>query len=472
VEVAGGQGASFLVFLVIARTIGPADYGIFALALSLLTLLTIVQYYGFADAIIQRTQIDNRFLDTVFWCDVVLALCLVAIAQVAAQPAARLFASPLLEPLIRVLSIVCLLQALVTVPTALCRRALQNQVLAVRTALSYVIGGSVGIVMAVRGYSVWALVVPQLVQYVVIFFVLNLWTEWRPGLRFSRGELRDLIRFAGHFMFANGLRLSTDRISQVAVGLFADPVGVGCFALALRIISTANGLTNHPVERVTLPVLSRFANDLPAFRETYQKMILVVNSVWAPAATGLGISAPILIRVFFGEHWVPAGPVLQAMCFTAPTLGLWTLNGQALSALGQPERFTRLALIQVVLACIAFPIAGYFGIVTAGAAWSFLSLLLVPLHLRAIRRACDMPLRPILSDWLRVAVSTGVMLAVAWTVSEWLYAGIASLAVGLAAGSLVYLMLLQFVLMPGYVGRILSLLRYAARPKQPATPGP
>src|ERR1700722_11797429 len=75
VELGGGQGASFLVFLVIARMIGPAEYGIFALALSLLTLLTIVQYYGFADAIIQRTEIDPGFLDTVFWCDVILSLC-------------------------------------------------------------------------------------------------------------------------------------------------------------------------------------------------------------------------------------------------------------------------------------------------------------------------------------------------------------------------------------------------------------
>ena len=145
----------------------------------------------------RKVDSDPSFLDTVFWCDVILSLCLVAIAQVVAQPAARLFASPLLEPLIRVLSLVCLLQALVTVPTALCRRALRIQVLAARTALSYVVGGGVGIVMALRGYGVWALVVSQLVQYVVILLVLNLRTDWRPELRFRYGELCELVRFAG-----------------------------------------------------------------------------------------------------------------------------------------------------------------------------------------------------------------------------------------------------------------------------------
>jgi hypothetical protein len=87
-------------------------------------------------------------------------------------------------------------------------------------------------------------------------------------------------------------------------------------------------------------------------------------------------------------------------------------------------------------------------------------------------QAADLQLRPILSDWLRVTASSGVMLAVTWTLSERLQAGFASLTVGLAAGVLVYLLLLQFVLMPGYVGRMLSLLRYATSPEQPAAPHP
>src|SRR5438309_9863716 len=118
VDLAGGQGSSFLVFLVLARVIGPAQYGVFAIAISMIGLLTIFQYYGFADAIVQRTAVDEGFLDTVFWCDVALAVLLVIVAQATALPLARLFGAPLLEPVIRALSVICVLQALVTVPTA------------------------------------------------------------------------------------------------------------------------------------------------------------------------------------------------------------------------------------------------------------------------------------------------------------------------------------------------------------------
>lgn len=464
VDLAGGQGSAFLVFLVLARVIGPAQYGVYALALSLLTLLAIFQYYGFAEAIVQRAKVDDSFLDTVFWCDLVLAFCLIGVAQAAALPAARLFDVPLLEPVIRWLSIICLLQALVTVPTALCRRALQMQVLAARTLLSYAIGGIVGIAMALHGYGVWALVASQIVQYVVILLVMGWRLPWRPRLRFSRAALGELAGFAGHFMIGNGIKLSADRISPLLVGMFVNAEGVGCYALASRMLVFAIIVTNSPIERVTLPVLSRFAHDLPSFRETYRKMVLVVNSVWTPVATGLGATATVLLPPLFGARWVEAGPVLQAMCFTAPTLGLWYLNGQALAALGQPQRFTRLAVAYLALTCVAFPLSAYFGIVAAGWTWAGLSLFMVPLHLRAIKRACGLPVRLVLSDWSRVTVSAGVMLAVIVVVRERLQEGNLSTGIALAAGVAAYIVLLEFVLLPGHVGRMLALIRNKATP--------
>jgi O-antigen/teichoic acid export membrane protein len=227
-------------------------------------------------------------------------------------------------------------------------------VFAARTMLSYAAGGAVGIAMALHGNGVWALVGSQLAQYVVILLVMSWRSPWRPGIRASRAALRELWQFSGHFMIGNGIKLSADRISPLIVGLYVNAEAVGCYALASHILLTAIVVTNSPIERVTLPVLSRFAHDLPAFRSTYRKMVLVVNSIWMPVATGLGAIAPLLLPPLFGDRWAAAGLVLQAMCCTAPTLGLWYLSGQALAALGQPQRFTRLAVVYVTLVCVAF----------------------------------------------------------------------------------------------------------------------
>ena len=55
-------------------------------------------------------------------------------------------------------------------------------------------------------------------------------------------------------------------------------------------------------------------------------------------------------------------PVLRVMCFACFTMPLWNFTGQALSALGQPQYFARLALAQLVLAAASFAIAANFGL--------------------------------------------------------------------------------------------------------------
>jgi hypothetical protein len=86
---------------------------------------------------------------------------------------------------------------------------------------------------------------------------------------------------------------------------------------------------------------------------------------------------------------------------------------------------------------------------------------MVPLHLRTLNRVCGLPLRAILSDWSRVTLSTVVMLAITLAVLEQLPPGIPALVVALGAGSLAYVLLLELVLLPGYVGRMIMLLRGA-----------
>jgi polysaccharide transporter, PST family len=156
------------------------------------------------------------------------------------------------------------------------------------------------------------------------------------------------------------------------------------------------------------------------------------------------------------------------MSFMSPTLGLWFLSGQALAALGQPRKLTRLSLCYVALAFIAFPLSSYIGIVPAGAAWAILSALMVPLHLATLNRVCGLPLGPILSDWWRVTLSSVVMLAVILAVLGHIGPSIVSLILALCMGSLIYVLLLELVLLPGYAGRMIRLLRDAANSGRPA----
>ena len=118
----------------------------------------------------------------------------------------------------------------------------------------------------------------------------------------------------------------------------------------------------------------------------------------------------------------------------------------------------------LAVACVAFPISAHFGIVTAGWTWAGLSLLMVPLHLGAIKHASGLSLRLVLSDWSRVAVSAAVMLVVIMGMRQRMPEGVASAGVALGAGVATYVLLLELVMLPGHVGRMLALVTNKASP--------
>ena len=180
----GMRAIDFLVFLILARLLGPEAFGLIALATVYLAFLSVFIDQGFSDVIIQREEITDRHLDTAFWTGIFIALLLILVSIFAADVVANIFNEPDLAPIIRVLSISFLLMAVRGTQQAILQRNLQFKPLAIRSLLASLIGGVVGIVFALLNFNVWSLVVQYLTAVAV--GVLELWkvSDWRPKLRF------------------------------------------------------------------------------------------------------------------------------------------------------------------------------------------------------------------------------------------------------------------------------------------------
>src|SRR4051812_13297643 len=97
-DVIGRQGIPFVVFLVIARIIGPGEYGQFALAMAFVGLLNVVIFQGIADALIRVEKLGEHHISTAFWMNFALASLIFLLVQVLAGWVAELYRAPDLEP--------------------------------------------------------------------------------------------------------------------------------------------------------------------------------------------------------------------------------------------------------------------------------------------------------------------------------------------------------------------------------------
>lgn len=457
-DVGSSQVLSLALYVVFARILTPADYGVFSLAMAITGVANIVLLQGVSEAVIQRGTVDEDHLSTAFWGILAVGVVITMVLLAAARPLADVFAAPALAPVVRWMSLLCILRALVAVHGGLCRRSLRFAVFATRAVLAYVVGGGAGIVLALAGHGVWALVASQLGQAGVILVVMWTAIDWRPRWRFSWPAFVELVRFCRHYMTATAISGCADKTDNLVIGLFLDVTAVGYYSLALKVVQTLSMLTVGPMRQVLMPVLSRLVGDRTAFAEQYVRMVTATNAAWLPLSVAVGVTAPTLLPLTFGGHWGGAIPVLQAMCLAAPTMALWNLSGEALSSFGRPDLYVRLAVIQLVLATALFAAASPFGIVAVGGAWALVSALMVPFSVVALRRRCRLPVGSLFGDAVRLAACGLAMAAAMVGVAQTGPGPVSSMLIQVAVGAGVYVLLVELLLMPGYISRTVRLV--------------
>ena len=455
VEVLGAQGIPFVIFLVIARIIGPEEYGAFTLAITFVSVLNIIIFQGVAEALIRLEEPDERYLSTAFWMNLSLAFGIFVLVQFLSPLIADVFDAPVIEDVLRWIALLGPLQAMISVQGALFRRDLNMAVLARRTLSGRTLGGAIGIGMAITGWGIWSLVAVQLAQALVSIIVVWKASSWRPRFIFDASYCHELTRFGSHFISASLATSLSSRLDSLLVGFFFGAHAAGYYALGSRIMEMVITVLLTPMKALVMPVLSRVANNQKSFAEAYTEMVTLSYVVWTPALLTLGAAARFLIPTFFGGAWEVTIDVLEAMSLAAFTLPLWYFAGQALSALGKTSMFLQLATAQVVLVTLCVTVGAQFSLVGVGLAWSASSAFLVPLCLFMLQKACGLHWRSGILPGLRIGAAGLGFISCVFAVEFWAayqsWSALMSCSVGIGLGLIVYLAMLEFMLLPGYV---------------------
>ena len=375
----GRQAIAFIVFALLARLLAPEVFGLVALAGVFLAFTQVFLDQGFADAIIQREQLDPEHLDTAFWFNLAIGLLLTMLGITAAGVVAAFFSQPQLTPIIRWLSLSFLLRALSGVQEAIFRRNLAFKALAVRSLVAVVAGGLVGVTMAFMGFGVWSLVGQQLVDSLVQVIVLWLASDWRPRLNVSAKHFKELFSFGINVVGINILNFFNSRSDDLLIGYFLGPVVLGYYSIAYRLLVIVTQLLIGVINGLAMPVFSRLQEEPEQLRRALYSAIQLSSLIAFPAFLGLSVLAPELIVVLFGKQWTQSIPVMQILSLVGLLYAGFYFNGPVLMAIGKPTWHLGLTFLQAVGNVVAFAIAVRWGIVAVAAAGVLRGYLMAPL---------------------------------------------------------------------------------------------
>lgn len=355
------HGVMFLVSIVLARLLLPADFGLVGMSMGFITILNILVDGGFSKALIQAKTIDAVSFDSVFYFNLAIGILIMVGLYFIAPSIGAFYKNETVTDLTRWLSLLVPISALSVVHTAIFTRELRFKELGIRAFIAGLGGGIVGVAMAMAGFGVYALVGQSLAGAFLGVIVLWWAADWSPGQHFSYTRLREISNF-GKFVFAaNFLSRSISEVYVLFIGKLFNPATLGFFTRSQSLSQLMIRYTSGIVMRVYLPVFSKLQSEEEKFKELFFRVTGL--TAWATfLLSGLLIlSAELIIVTLFGDQWQPSVRIFQILMFSFFNYPINSLLVNALLAKGLSRKNFHYNLLRSLLRLIPLLFAWLYG---------------------------------------------------------------------------------------------------------------
>ncbi|MPT47849.1 MAG: lipopolysaccharide biosynthesis protein [Sphingobium sp.] len=362
--------------VVLARLLVPEDFGLVAVGLTLLAIVTAVTDVAMAQALIHHPDPTLEHMHTAWTLNVARGFLVGGVFAASGPLVVAIYDDPRMLGVMLTLGLGIILSGFANPRRVLLQRQLifwQDFVLVASHKLVTVVAS---IIIAFIYHSYWALLlgtlIGQIAQVIVSYTVL----PFVP--RFSLKHGRQMWSFSMWLTLANILKTVNMRIDQLLIGKIFGPTQLGHFTMGENLAIMPSRETTQPLIGTLFPAFSQLRGDFPRLRRAYQRAQALITAVALPLGVGFALVAEPLVHMAMGEVWLPAVPIIQTL---AVVFALQTLASIAYSlamSFGKTELLFRrewqMLLIRLPILFVLMYFYGLVGVLIARATTIFVTI--------------------------------------------------------------------------------------------------
>ena len=345
-ERVGAQGVKLLVELVLARILLPEEYGLIAMVAVFITIFNVFVDSGLGNALIQKKDADDLDFSSVFWFNAVLCVVLYGVLYLLSPAVAAFYHREELCMVLRVLGIQIVISGVKNVYQAYVSRTMQFRKFFFATLGGTIGAAVIGIVMAYRGYGVWALVAQQLFNVLTDTVILCLTVKWHPKRMFSFERLKRLLSYGWKLLLSALLDTAYNEARSLIIGRKYTSEDLAFYNRGELFPQVIAANVNTSIDSVLLPTMSREQDERTRVRAMTRRAIMISTFLMAPLMIGIACIGVPLVRLILTEKWIPCVPYLRIFCAAMLFYPIHTANLNAIKALGRSDLFLRLEIVK------------------------------------------------------------------------------------------------------------------------------
>ena len=323
----------FGIFL--ARLLSPGDYGMVGMLTIFSCIAGSLQEAGFISALINRKEDSHEDYNAVFWFSISASFCLYVILFFCAPLIAGFFHTPELTKLARYVFIGFFISSFGISQNAYLSKHLMIKQKAIAYITALLISGTVGIIMASKGYAYWGLATQSLVYVLVGTSLCWAMSPWRPSLKFSIKPIAEMLPFSIKMLITSVFNHINNNIFSVILGRFYTRNEVGDYTQANKWNTMGHSFVGGMISSVSQPVLAGVREDKDRQLRIFRKMVRFAAFVSFPLMLGLSLIAPEFITVAITDKWIDSAEILRVLCVAGAFVPICNLFSSLLISKGK-----------------------------------------------------------------------------------------------------------------------------------------
>jgi O-antigen/teichoic acid export membrane protein len=340
------QITGFITTLVLARLLNPQEYGTVSLVLIFISFATTFVQGGFNTALIQKEKVTEKDSSSVFYFSFFIAILLYALLYFLSPYVAVFFKQPIIEPVLRLLSLALFPGAYYSVQIALASREMQFDRIFKSSFISTIIASIVSISLALSGAGIWSLVVWHLLNHTLSMITMFLIQRWRPSLEFSFSSLKEMVPFGSRILLSNLLVSFFLNVRSIFIGRLYTASDLAYFNRGKQFPQSFMESIFGTVQSVSLSYFSKNNSDLIQLKNAVRKVAINSYLIIFPLLTGLCVAGANLIELLLTAKWMPSAKFLQIFCIAYIVQPPQLISSEALKALGLSKITLRLEIVR------------------------------------------------------------------------------------------------------------------------------
>jgi O-antigen/teichoic acid export membrane protein len=359
--------------IALARLLSPGEFGTVGMLLVFTGFAQLVADMGLGTALIHKQTLQEADTSTAFWMQMLVGSMLTATFYLGATKLAEFFGNLELQNLSRAMSFLFVIQALGAVHNTMLRREFRFRYLGVSSIIVSMTGGSIAVVLALRGFGAWALLWQIVTAAGLSTIFAWVGTRWSPRFIFSKQAACDLGRYGMYLLGSYSLNYWLRNGDNLIIGRSLGSFDLGIYTRAYSLMLLANSNISAVFGQVIFPALTKLQDDREQFRDLYMKSLRMIAFASFPLMAGVGLIADEIVLILYGPQWVKAIRILRLLSIVGLFQSIIFPVSWVFTGLGRTKEQFMITICISMLFIVAILLGvryGILGVAVAYAGWS------------------------------------------------------------------------------------------------------